>query len=407
MKILYFDCSMGAAGDMLTAALFELIDNKEEFINKVNNLSIPGVTFCFENAKKCGITGTAVKVKVNNIEEDVKLFDNNHIHSSPIHEEEHHHHHHHSSLDYINHIVSSLSLTEKVKNDISAVFTILADAESKVHGQPIEEIHFHEVGSMDAIADITAVCMLINEISPDRILSSPINVGSGFVKCAHGILPVPAPATANILNGVPVYTAMIKSELCTPTGAALLKYFVSEFCDMPVLEIKKTGYGMGSKEFEVANILRAHLCDYGNCRDRVAELKCNIDDMTGEEIGFAFEKIMSGGALDVFLTTVQMKKMRPGILLTVICLEKDVSQITNLIFKYTNTIGIRESVCNRSVLQRKIKQVDTNFGKVHKKISEGYEIKKEKFEYDDISEIANNNNTSIDDIKNNIFEINQ
>ena len=249
MRTLYIDCGMGAAGDMLTAALLELADDKEAVVRELNGLNIPNVTYTCEEATKCGIKGTHMSVKVNGCEED----DHHHDH------EGHEHHHEHHGMHDIEHIVSHLNVSDKVKSDILTVYKLIAEAESDAHGCPISEIHFHEVGSMDAIADVTAVCLLMEKLKPEKVIASPVHVGAGTVKCAHGILPVPAPATAYILRNVPIYGGEIKSELCTPTGAALLKHFVTEFGNMPIMTTDRIGYGMGKKDFERANCVRVML----------------------------------------------------------------------------------------------------------------------------------------------------
>ncbi len=405
MRTLYLDCSMGAAGDMLTAALLELIPGKEEFINRINALGIPGVTVVAEKASKCGINGTHISVKVNGTEEDEDMHSHDHHdhehdhHHDHDHEHEHEHsHHHHSGMDDITHIVSELSIPGKVKKDVLAVYSLIAEAESHAHGVSVKEIHFHEVGTMDAIADVTAVCLLMDILNPDEVVVSPVHVGSGSVKCAHGILPVPAPATAYILKGVPIYGGEIKSELCTPTGAALLKHFATKFDEMPIMKTEAIGYGMGKKDFERANCVRAFLGEKDDERDMVLELCCNLDDMTPEAIGFAEEELLKNGALDVFTTPVQMKKSRPGVLLTVLCKEEKKDEIVGLIFKHTSTIGIRETKCRRYVLDRSIETVSTKYGEVKKKISSGYGVRREKYEYDDISRIARDNDLTIDQV---------
>ena len=307
MRTLYLDCGMGAAGDMLTAALLELFPNPEELVEELNALGIPGVQFIREASVKCGITGTHVTVKADGAEEeslDVDLHHTHHTHHEPSHE---HPHHSHSSLHEIGHIVREhLQLPEQVRDDIMAVYQMIAEAESHVHSVPVTEIHFHEVGTMDAIADITAVCLLMNRLSPDEVVVSPIHVGSGQVRCAHGILPVPAPATAYILRDVPVYGGSVRGELCTPTGAALLKYFASRFGSMPVMKIQAIGYGMGKKDFEAANCVRAMLGESEAAADEVCELSCNLDDMTGEAAGYAAERLFEAGALDVYTVPIGM-----------------------------------------------------------------------------------------------------
>ncbi|MBQ7669147.1 MAG: nickel pincer cofactor biosynthesis protein LarC [Clostridia bacterium] len=395
MKTLYLDCGMGAAGDMLTAALLELIPDPDGFIDRLNSLGIPGVEIKRERSVKCGIAGTHVAVTVNGEEEGEE-----HGHHS--------HHHHHSCLDDIRHIVTEhLRLPEKVAGDVVKVYEMIAEAESRVHGVPVGEIHFHEVGAMDAAADITAVCLLINEIAPDEIVSSPVHVGSGRVKCAHGTLPVPAPATAELLRGVPSYGGSVDGELCTPTGAALLKYFADRFGDMPVMTVDKIGYGMGKNDFEDANCVRAMLGESAGSTDSVLELSCNVDDMTAEEIGFAMERLFEGGAREVYSVPAGMKKSRPGTLLRVICDPRDRDGILKLIFKHTSTIGVREIPTRRYVLDREVKEIDTRFGKVTVKESSGYGVRKRKYEYEDIARIARENGMSLADVKSaleNVFD---
>ena len=301
MKTLYLDCGMGAAGDMLTAALLDLLPDKESFIAELNSLGIPGVMFSNTITAKCGIRGSHITVKVNGVEEAEQLRSYEHEHRC-LHEHAHehvpHHHHehehdhehlyayehvhdhehphshehahdgehmhHHSGMHEIGHVVETLPVSEKVKSDIMAVYALIADAESRAHGVPVSEIHFHEVGTMDAIADITAVCLLMERLAPEQVVVSPVHVGCGHVRCAHGILPVPAPATALLLRNVPIYGGRIQGELCTPTGAALLKYFAARFGEMPVMRVSDIGYGMGKKDFAEANCVRALI---GNTED--------------------------------------------------------------------------------------------------------------------------------------------
>ncbi len=386
MSILYFECAMGAAGDMLTAALLELHHNPEDFINRFNQCGIPGVIMCAEKSVKCGISGTHVRMMLDGVEE--------HHH----HGDEHHHHHEHMNVHDIEHIISYLILDEKVKHDVLSVFILLAEAESKVHGTSIDHIHFHEIGTMDAVADIVAVCMLINELRPDKIYVSPINVGSGTVKCAHGILPVPAPATAELLKGVPFYSGSIKSELCTPTGAALLKYFADSFGDMPVMSVEVIGYGMGTKDFESPNCVRAFWGNLGVNRDEVTELMCNIDDMTGEELGFAIEVLLDNGALDVWSTPIVMKKSRPAVKFSCLCKACDADKFAELMFKHTSTIGIRVCSYSRYCLEREVYTKSTELGDVRIKKSSGYGVVKEKAEYDDLVRIAAENNLSVREV---------
>ena len=403
MKTLYLECNMGAAGDMLMATLVELLDQPDEFVNEFNNLNIPNIKLIKEESTKCGIVGTHMRVMVNGeeeVSEDVNVQENNDLHEHEhehTHDNEHDHdhshgHHSHSSLSHIEEIINGLDIPAKVKKDAVNVYGLIGEAEAKAHNKSIKEIHFHEVGTMDAIADVVGVCMLIDKINPDRIMASPVHVGSGNVRCAHGILPVPAPATAYILREVPSYSGNIKGELCTPTGAALLKYFADDFDAMPIMKTQKIGYGMGNKDFPVANCIRAFLGEEEQKMDDVLELVCNIDDMTAEEIGFATEILMNNGALDVYTTNINMKKNRPGTMITCMCKNIDKEKFLKLIFKYTTTLGVREYICKRYGLTRNVKTIESSLGDISLKESYGYGISKEKLEYEDLARIAKEKN---------------
>ena len=434
MKTLYIDCGMGAAGDMLTAALLELVPDWEKSLARLNSMGIPGVVFSAEKAEKCGITGTHVTVMVNGEEEGEDTFgDHCHHHS---HDHDHHHddghchehdhddaghHHTHRSRADVYGIIDGLNVTEHVKNDAKAVYDIIAEAESSVHGKEVTEIHFHEVGNLDAVADVTAVCMLMEELGADRIYASTVSVGSGSVKCAHGILPVPAPATALILKGIPITGGNVNGELTTPTGAALLKYFVTEFREMPGIIPEKTGYGMGKKDFPKANCVRIILGESGSgaagaasqdsCgtggsaaggfvpNGKTIELKCNIDDMTAEEIGFAMERLFEAGAIDVFTIPIGMKKMRPGTMLAVLVPEDMRDAVLEALFRYTSTIGVRETICARYVMDRHFGAADTPYGQVKYKESEGFGGSKLKYEYEDLAKIARETGMTLSEVR--------
>lgn len=418
MKTLYLDLPMGAAGDMLSAALYELLNEEERksFIEEINNAGIPGVRVTTENSVKCGITGTHFTVKVDGQEEeshDAHEHSHEHHHHEDHHHEhthdhehehhheethEHEHHHHHTSMAEIEAIINSLKIPENVKADIIEVYKLIAAAESNAHGKPVTDIHFHEVGTMDAIADITSVCLLFNKIGAQNIFSSAINVGSGQVHCAHGILPVPAPATAFILKDIPVYSNHIKGELCTPTGAALLKHFVNHFGTMPPIKMSAIGYGMGKKDFEAANCVRAILGDSDEKPETILEYTCNLDDISAERIGFAMEQLFAAGAVEAYTIPVTMKKSRPGNLLCVMCRERDKQKILQTIFKHTTTLGVRENISNRYFLERSIETVKTEFGDIRIKRAEGYGVKREKYEYEDLAAIARKTGLSIEEI---------
>ncbi|MDR2924126.1 MAG: nickel pincer cofactor biosynthesis protein LarC [Treponema sp.] len=382
MKTLFFECNMGAAGDMLMAALLELHNNPDDFLNRLNGAGIPGVAVTAEPSVKCGIKGTHIKVAINGREED-------------DHAREHRHKH--NGYNDIEHLIGHLNISAAVKKNVLAVYKLIAEAESHVHGVPVNQIHFHEVGEMDALADITGVCMLIEELAPEVILSSPVNTGSGHVRCAHGVLPVPAPAAAYILQNVPMYNDQTQGELCTPTGAALLKYFVKDFCAMPAISVNKIGYGMGKKDFEKANCVRAYIGGTADIVEEVTELVCNLDDMTPEAVAFAQQLLFEEGALDVYTTPVCMKKGRMGVLFTCMCRANDTDKMLPLIFKHTTTLGIRTHTSRRYTLQREQHEIQTKYGPVRIKTSCGFGAQKSKPEYEDIAAIAREKGISIQD----------
>ena len=327
------------------------------------------------------------------------LFRSEHHHH--IHDEHHHdnHEHSHAGMGEIEHLIHHLDLPQNVVRNTLAVYKLIADAESKAHQKPVDQVHFHEVGAMDAVADIVGVCLLIHELKPDHILASPIHVGSGHVKCAHGILPVPAPATATILQGVPIYGGQVKGELCTPTGAALLKIFVKEFGPMPMMTVNKIGYGMGKKDFPAANCVRAFFGETSDLKDDVVELVCNLDDMSAESIGFAMECLLENGALDVYLTPIVMKKSRPATQLACLCKPQDKDKMATLLFKHTSTIGIRFHGFQRYTLDRSEEISHSDLGDIRLKKSTGYGIERSKPEYDDLAKLAKENGLSIEEVK--------
>ncbi len=414
MKTLYLECGMGAAGDMLTAALLELTKDKQSFVDQMNALGLPGVHVSAEAAVKCGITGTHMKVTVNGEEEeseDVHEHPHDHPHDHEHehhheHEHEHgheggheHHHHHHASLQDIEGIIDNLPVSGRVKADAKAVYALIAEAESAAHGRPVSEIHFHEVGTMDAVADVVAVCLLMEKLSPDQVVVSPVHVGSGYVRCMHGILPVPAPATALILRDVPTYGGQVQGELCTPTGAALLKHFATRFGDRPVMKTQAIGYGMGKKDFERANCVRAFLGESEGEREAVTKLECNLDDMTGEDISFAMERLFEAGARDVYTQAIGMKKSRPGVLLCVVCLPEDADHLADIMMKHTTTLGIRRQDLSRYVLSRSVETVPTSLGDVRVKHARGMGTDREKPEYEDLAALAARHGLSLEQVR--------
>ena len=413
MKILYLECKMGIAGDMLASALLGTFEDKEKIIGELNSMGIPKVTYKNTKTEKCAVVGEQISVQIDGEEEEsVDVSDHHHEHEHP-HEHDHHHdydeshdhEHSHSSLYEIEEIIEGLNISKEIRSDIREVYQLLAQAESEVHGVNVSEIHFHEVGRLDAIADIAAVCYMMHEIDPDKVIVSPINVGNGQVRTSHGILPVPAPATANLLRGIPSYSSdRINGELCTPTGAALVKYFAFDFGPQPIMAVDRIGYGMGKKDFPQANCVRAIIGDAKDEADVVVELSCNVDDMTPEEIGFATEMLFEAGALEVYTISIAMKKNRPGFLLTCMCREDKKEAVVKTIFKHTTTIGIRENIRNRYVLTRQIQKIETPYGEVRIKNSSGYDVKRRKFEYDDLAGISRRTGKSVIELKKELID---
>lgn len=411
MRTIYLDCSMGAAGDMLMAALLELLPEKDTFLQKMQSLGLPGLEISAEPSVKCGITGTHMRVLIHGEEEghphEHAVEEHAHSHADApeaAHAHVHVHPHHHTDLDELTHRISHLNVSEAVRSNILAIYQSIADAESRVHGVPVEQIHFHEVGSLDALADVTGVCLLMELLAPEQVLASPVHVGSGQVRCAHGILPVPAPATALLLEGIPIYGGSIRGELCTPTGAALLRRFVTRFGPLPPMRVEKTGYGMGTKDFEAANCVRAMLGQTEESAGHILELACNLDDMTPEAVGFAMEQLFAAGALDVYTTPIGMKKNRPGVLLTCMCREDDREAMLRTIFRHTSTLGVRVSVCDRYTLSRRQYAVQTPDGEIRVKESSGWGVLRHKAEFEDLARIARQTGKSIAEVLDTISE---
>ena len=381
MKTLYLECNMGAAGDMLTAALLDLLpeERRQEFLKVMN--AIPGVQMRAEPAEKCGVRGLHVTVLAHGVEEhshDVPCggADAPHLHEHPHdheHEHGHEHGHHHASLADVRAIVEGLPVPETVKAKAMEVYGLIAAAEAHAHGQPVELVHFHEVGALDAVADVTAVCLLMEWLGADRVAASPVNLGGGQVKCAHGVLPVPAPATAWLVRGIPCYGGEVQAELCTPTGAALLRAFATSFGPMPAMTVKAVGVGAGNKEFAAANVVRAFLGETEGCgeADQVVELACNLDDMTGEAVAYAAGVLLAAGALDVYTEAIQMKKNRPAVKLCCLCRPADAGRLSGLMLAHTTSWGVRRCAMERIVQPRECRRVETPYGAVDVKFAPG------------------------------------
>ena len=390
MNTLYLQCNMGAAGDMLTAALYELLPNREEFLHTLNHMGLPGVEFHAVPAQSCGLSGTHMDVVVHGEREESLDHHHGHHHHEHEHEHghEHHHHHHHTTLHDVEHLIGHLNLPAPVLEQARAVYHRLAQAESKAHGVEVDLVHFHEVGALDAVADVAAACYALYLLHPDEVVVSPVHVGSGMVHCAHGIVPVPAPATAHLLEGVPCYGGDIQGELCTPTGAALLTTFATRFGPMPPMVLEHTGYGMGKKEFPAANCVRAMLGRTQETGSEILELVCNLDDMTPEALSFACQRLLEEGALDVYTLPGCMKKGRPGWQLVALCDPAHKDPLIHQVFALTSTIGLRVRTCEKHVLDYSITTRETPYGPVRVKKAQGYGVRRSKPEYEDMARIA-------------------
>lgn len=384
MKTLYFECSMGASGDMIIGALASLL-GIDEAERELNGLGLKGIRYHLKHGEEKGISCVFAEVHINCASDDEKK-------------------NHGRRLCDIEQIIDNCNANESIKCKAKEIYKNIAAAEGTVHGEEPRLIHFHEVGALDAVADIMGACLLIERTGAEKVIYSPVNVGSGYVECAHGLLPVPAPATAEILKGKMIYSDDETGELCTPTGAAVLKYFGMQKRAVPEMLIKEIGTGAGKKDFNKPNILR---CFFGECEsiadDKISHLCCNIDDMTPEEITFAKDILIESGALDVSVKSAEMKKGREGFELSVLCRPEESETFARLIFRHTSTIGIRFENENRFTLEREIYEKETKFGTVRIKKSFGYGISREKAEFEDLASLAKKHNLTLLEIKNELM----
>lgn len=385
MRTLYLDCGMGVSGDMLMAALAQVAPEGGGICEKLNALGLPGVEANAQTVTKNGVTGLHIKVSVHG-EDEAEMCG-------------HHHQHEHRSLAEVCALIDSLALPEKVRDDARAVYTLIAQAEARVHGRKPGEVHFHELGTLDAVADVTGVCLLMYELGVERVVASPLRLGYGTVKCAHGELPVPAPATALLLEGVPAYGGDIKGELCTPTGAALVKYFADEFGALPEMTIERSGFGMGTRDYGRVNGLRAILGEAVERLPRVSELRCNLDDITAEDLAFAQELLLERGALDVYTQPLGMKKGRSGVMLSCLCEEEREAEFAALMLRHTPTLGLRVYHPERITLERRTEREQTEYGEVRIKYAAGHGVKKSKPEFEDLKRIARETGLSLSELR--------
>lgn len=384
MKVLYFDCSSGISGNMTLGALMELVDEPDYLQNELAKLNVDGYHIHVCKTKKNGITGTYV---------DVHL-EHEHHHEHNHHE---HHHHEHRNLYDVNEIIDHANINEKAKELAKRIFLRVAKAESKVHNETLENVHFHEVGAIDSIVDIIGTAILITKINPDKIFSSVVNDGYGFIECAHGTISVPVPATSQIFADSNVKTRQIDidTELVTPTGAAIIAELAESFGLAPVMNVSKIGWGCGTKDLKIPNVLKVSLGTIDESQDEIIVIETNIDDCSGEVLGYTMDQLFENGALDVFFTPIFMKKNRPAYRLTVACYEDKLEVLKTVIFKHTTSIGLRYRREQRTVMNRKIVELDTPFGMIHAK-EVNFQDKTYIYpEYEDVKHIAKMKDLSI------------
>ena len=379
MKILYFDCSSGISGNMTLGALTEIIGDENYLIEELKKLNIDGYKIEISKKVKNGITGTYVDV---------------------ILAHKHEHHHEHRNLNDINKIIENSLLSDEVKNLAKRIFLRVAKAESKVHNKTLEEVHFHEVGAIDSIVDIVGTAILINKINPDKIISSIVNDGYGFIDCSHGTMSVPVPATSEIFasSNVKFRQIDIDTELVTPTGAAIIAELSTDFTTLPAIVTEKIGWGTGSKDLKIPNVLKVYYGEIQESNEDFVVMETNVDDCTGEILGYTSEKLFESGALDVFYTPIFMKKGRPAYKLTVACRKKDMLNLQNIIFKETTTIGIRYRFESRTELKREFIEINTKYGKIKaKKVVNNGETYVYP-EYESMKKIASQNNIPLKEL---------
>jgi hypothetical protein len=349
MKILYFDCFSGVSGDMTLGALLSLGLPREKLLQELKKINLENYSVEIFPGSRSGIAAIGLEVRVG-----------------------HQHHHPHRHFGGIRALIGESSLDPQVKEISLKIFQRLAEAEARVHNKTVDDVHFHEVGAVDSIVDIVGTAVGIAFFNPEKILSSELPMGRGFVNCQHGRLPLPAPATVEVLKGYPVKNVEVEGELVTPTGASIVSSLSSGVAPWPDGIISAVGYGMGRSEFpDRPNLLRLILCEAEGAfdSDRAVVLEANIDDMNPEFYGFLMERLFAERALDVSLSHLLMKKSRPGILLRVIAEEKDAGNLTEIILRETTTLGVRSYPVTRKKLPREVREVETKYGKIRVKVS--------------------------------------
>lgn len=414
MRTAYFDCYAGISGDMTIGALLDLGGDFQILDQELRKLDLGGWEIRHGKTVRGGVTATKFDVLVQDhsspseSKKDGTLNSLTTDHSRGRDPSTSQVEHSHRSLSEIVHLIESSSLKKRPQELAIRIFERLASAEARVHTVPLEEVHFHEVGAVDSIIDIVGTAIFLDVLGIERIIASPINVGSGFVDCEHGTLPVPGPATLELLKGIPIYSSGPSVELTTPTGAAIISTIAAEFRGLNEFRADQVGYGAGSRTFDhFPNALRVLLGEevglgattqtHGN--QVISVIEANIDDMNPQIYGYVLEKAIAAGALDVFIAPVQMKKNRPGQCLTIICETSKVDELTRMVFAETTTIGLRIHQVERRVLDRTLEMVETSFGKVRIKVSrlEGAVLSAAP-EYDDCLQLARERGVPLKDV---------
>ena len=408
MSHLYLDCQYGISGDMTLSALISLGADLDYIRDHLSKLPIDPFVLETKSVDKYGIDAAALSLYFPEENHNHPVHPDAHPHAhTHDHDHEHEDHHEHRHASTILNMIEESTLPQRVKARSTDIFKVIAEAEAKIHGMDPEDVHFHEVGAMDSIVDIIGVCLALESLSIDTISAAPVPTGYGKIHIAHGLYPVPAPATAEILTGIPLASFQAEGELTTPTGAAFLKSLVKNFENLPALPMEKISYGAGTKDFDHPNVLRAVLFQTKESHDTepITVLECQLDDIQGETLGYVMEKALAMGALDIYYTPVTMKKSRPGTLITLLIEPKDTVKFEDLLLRETSTFGVRRMNCERSILSRTIDQVETVFGRVNVKIGfRGKDIYKITPEYEDAKALAQKNDLPLREI---YSEVNQ
>jgi uncharacterized protein (TIGR00299 family) protein len=348
MKTLYFDCFAGASGDMILGAMVAAGVDPNYLRQQLSLLPVGGFSVAFETVTRSGLSATYARVE-----------------TAPEQK--------HRYLEDIKQIIDGSDLSDSVKQRAVQIFTRLAEAEARVHNEPIDHVHFHEVGALDAIVDVVGAAICFEFLQIDRFVCSPLHVGSGMVQMAHGSFPIPPPAVAELLKGVPFYAGDVKGELLTPTGAAIITTVSDEYGPIPQMTVESTGYGAGTREYpDFPNVLRVFAGETESkfaTDERLWMIETNLDDASPQLLGHVMERVLESGALDCFFIPVQMKKNRPGVLLSVLCRPDKKEAVMKLLFMETTTLGVRSYEVGRRALQRSVVRVETQYGSIDVKVA--------------------------------------